>query len=129
MKLGHICRDTRGTTAVEFAFTAPIFFALVFGIIQGGSLLWTQVGLQHGTEMAARCAALNDTTLCGTTASSIKSYAAQEAFGLNLSPSIFSVSTPACGYQISASYAFQFVTTYFGTPSLTLSAQSCFPKS
>ena len=126
MNLCRIIRDERGASAVEFAVTAPVFFALLFGIIESGLVLWTQLGLQHGAEMAARCASVN-TTICGTV-SAIQNFAAQQAFGVNPPASTFAVTTPACGNQVNASYSYQFVTGYFGAPSLTLSAQSCFPN-
>lgn len=126
MKLRPIGREERGASAVEFALTAPVFFALLFGIIEGGLVMWTQLGLQHGAEMAARCASIN-TTICGTV-SAIQNYAAQQAFGVGLPASSFIVTTPACGFQVSASHRYQFMTSYFGTPSVTLSAQSCFPN-
>lgn len=118
--------DQRGTSAIEFAMTAPAFFLIVFVIIEGGLLLWTQLGLQHGVELAARCATVN-TTLCGS-ASAVQAYAVQQAFGLSVSPSAFTVSTPACGNQVMVSYTYQFISNAFGIPSLTLNAQSCFPK-
>ena len=31
----------------------------MFGLVQAGLLLWTQSGLQHGVEVAARCASVN----------------------------------------------------------------------
>jgi len=114
---------------VEFALTAPAFFAMLVGVIECGLLLWTQIGLQHGAEMAARCASIN-TTLCGTT-SAVQQYAAQQAFGLNPPSSTFTADpSPAsgCGYKVSASYAFNFLTAYFPNPAVTISAQSCFPK-
>jgi hypothetical protein len=126
MRISRIWSEAQGASAVEFALTAPVFFAIVFGVICFGLVLWTQIGLQHGAEMAARCASINK-ALCGNS-SDIQSYAATETFGLNPSPSVFSVSTPACGNQVSANYTFQFITTYFGVPTLTLSAQSCFPS-
>ena len=126
MRLAQACSDERGASAVEFGLTAPIFFMFLFGIIECGLVLWTQFGLQHGAEMAARCASVNK-IICGSV-SDIQSYAAKETFGLNPAPSTFTISTPACGNQVSASYTFQFVTTYFGAPTLTISAQSCFPK-
>jgi Flp pilus assembly protein TadG len=126
VRLGGICRDEKGTTAVEFALTAPLFFMVLLGVIEAGLFTWTRAGLQHATEMAARCATINATT-CGSV-SGTQNFAVQQAFGLSVAPSVFSVSTPACGNQVSATYAYQFITTYFGAPSLTLNAQSCFPK-
>jgi Flp pilus assembly protein TadG len=119
------CRNTEGVTAVEFAITAPVFLMVIFGILELGALLWTQLGLQHGTEMAARCARVNK-TLCGTP-NDIQVYAAQQAYGLPVAPAVFTSSTAACGKQVSANYTYTFVSSYFGSPSLTLTAQSCFP--
>src|SRR3974390_3433879 len=51
--------DTRGATLVEFSVTIPFFLLLTFGLIQAGLLLWTQAGLQHGVEVATRCASVN----------------------------------------------------------------------
>lgn len=114
---------------MEFALTAPAFFAMLVGVIECGLLLWTQIGLQHGAEMAARCASIN-ATLCGTT-SAVQQYAAQQAFGLNPPSATFTADpSPAsgCGYKVSASYAFNFLTQYFPNQAVTISAQSCFPK-
>jgi uncharacterized membrane protein len=92
MNLKRICHDERGATLVEAAITMPLFLSLTFGVLQAGLLLWTQAGLQHGVDMAARCATVNDaavkagasTSLCfpGTapgsvTKATIQNYAAQ----------------------------------------------------
>jgi Flp pilus assembly protein TadG len=118
--------DTKGATAVEFGLTAPVFFALMFGLIDGGMLLWTQLGLQHATEMAARCASVNKTLCAETTA--VKNYASAQALGLAVSPSVFTVAQVSCGSQVTASYDFGFVAGYYGTPIMTLNATACFPK-
>jgi Flp pilus assembly protein TadG len=121
-----IWRDERGATALEFAILAPVFFLLIFAIIAFGLMFWTQVGLQHGAEMAARCASIN-ATLCPTSnPSAITNYATQQALGLSLPASTFTYSTPACGNQVSASYTFQFPDILNLDP-LTLTAQACFP--
>ena len=119
-------RDEQGTAALEFALTAPAFFLFLFGIIGLGLMFWTQIGLQHGAEMAARCATIN-TTLCPTNnPSAITSYAMQQTYGLNLPTSSFTYSTPACGNQVNASYTFVFPGILNVGP-LTLTAQACFP--
>jgi len=126
VKRTKIWRDQQGASAVEFALIAPVFFLFVFGIIAFGLLFWTQVGLQHGAEMAARCASIN-TTLCpNSNPSAITNYALQQALGLNLPSSTFTYSTPACGNQVSASYTFEFPDILNRSP-LTLTAQACFP--
>jgi Flp pilus assembly protein TadG len=125
MMIHRIRRDNRGATGVEFAITAPVFIAMIFGVIEAGLLLWTQLGLQHGVEMAARCASVN-TTVCADS-QSIQSYAAQEAYGLNPAPPTFTVTAAPCGNQVSASYTFQPLAHYFPSATLALSAQACFP--
>lgn len=126
MMVQTFTRNTSGTSAVEFAMTAPLFVALLLAVIEGGLMLWTQLGIQHGTENAARCASIN-ATVCGT-ASDIQNYAAGQAFGLKLPPAIFSVSAPACGNQVTAVYEFGFISNYVMGKPLTLSAQACYPK-
>jgi Flp pilus assembly protein TadG len=126
MMIRGFVRNTDGTTAVEFAMTAPLFIALLLAVVESSLMLWTQLGMQHGTENAARCASVNQTT-CGTLGD-IQNYAAQQAFGLKLSPSIFSVSTPACGNQVVASYDFGFISAYMMGKPVTLTARACYPK-
>jgi Flp pilus assembly protein TadG len=126
MKRMSLWRDTAGSSAVELGMTAPFFFALLFGLIEGALVLWTQLGLQHATAMAARCASI-DVSTCKDSGT-VQSYAVQQTFGVNPPASTFSFTTPSCGNQVSATYQYNFVTTSFGTPSLTLTARSCFPK-
>ena len=129
MMLLRLWRNLSGTTAIEFALTAPVFFLLVFGIVEAGRLMWTQVALQHGVEMAARCASLktadNPNPCPGA---SIEAYAAAQTLGLQPPLSVFTVATTACGAEVSAAYTYNVVTTALGTPSLSLSARSCVPN-
>ena len=118
-------RDTRGTTVIEFGLTAPIFFMMVMGIILFGMAAWVQVGIQHGAEMAARCATV-DKTICGN-AAAIQNYAAQQTFGVYPTPSTFNFTTSACGNEVTANYTFNFLTSYFPVSFVTLTASSCFP--
>ncbi|MBR0801888.1 pilus assembly protein, partial [Bradyrhizobium jicamae] len=94
--------DTSGASALEFGLIAPVFFAFLFGVIEFGLLMWTQVGMQHAVEVTARCASVNP-TLCPTTnPNQIATYATRQAFGLTLPSSTFTYSTAACGSQVSA---------------------------
>jgi Flp pilus assembly pilin Flp len=124
-----IWRDERGATALEFAILAPVFFLLILGIIAFGLLFWTQVGLQHGAVMAARCASI-DTINCPNVGnpSKIYDYAIQQAFGLSLPPSTFNLTTPPppCGNEVTATYTFVFPDILNLSP-LTLKALACFP--
>jgi Flp pilus assembly protein TadG len=127
VKFAKMWRDQRGTSALEFGLTAPVFFLFLFGVIEAGLLFWTQIGLQHGAEMAARCASVNSTLCPNSNPNAITSYATQQTFGLNLPSATFTYSAPACGNQVSASYPFQFPEIFNLAP-LTLTAQACFPS-
>ena len=116
--------DTRGATAVEFAVTAPVFIAMVFGVIQVCLLLWTQFGMQRAVEAAARCAS---TGMC-TTVIAVQSYAVQQAVGLGLPASAFTTISSPCGHLVTANYTFYFVSNSFPSASLPLSAQACTPS-
>jgi Flp pilus assembly protein TadG len=113
--------DQRGATAVEFALTAPAFFALLFGALQGGLMLWTQLGLQHAVERAARCAAVN-TTVCGTQ-DQVQTYAVSQGLANSGNAGVFTLTTESCGKAVSATASVRFVTT-----TVNLAARSCFPK-
>jgi Flp pilus assembly protein TadG len=125
MKALRCLQNDSGTTAIELALTLPAFLAFLLGTFEYGALMWTQVSLQHGVEMAARCAVITPGTCSDT--NTTQSYASSETYGLNPPDSTFSVSTPACGQQVSANYVFSFFTSYFGSP-VTVTASSCFPK-
>src|SRR5205823_4485522 len=146
--------DTRGSALVEFTVTFPFFLLLMFGLLQAGLLLYTNTGLQHGVERAARCASVNYsayqiglTQSCfdgvapsDVTNSTIQQYAAQSSWGLVPSSSSFTVHSPPdasaiCGtdingnvirgYVVTVSYAPTLIGYIF--PSVTLNATSCFP--
>ena len=59
MKPKQIWDDTLGSALVEFTVTLPLFLLLTFGLLQAEVAAHTQAGLQHGVEVAARCASVN----------------------------------------------------------------------
>jgi len=120
-----LLRQDNGATAVEFAFTAPLFMALIFGIVESGLAIWTQFGLENAVEAAARCAAVTTAVCSGS--STVASYAAANTLGVTIPVSAFTYSKPGCGYQVAASYDYAYLTHYFGSTRVTLRAQSCFP--
>jgi Flp pilus assembly protein TadG len=128
MKLRQMLDDTAGSAMVEYAFTLSAFILLTFGIVQVGLLMWTQAGLQHGVELAARCASVN-TTLCGT-ATQIQNFAAANSLAVSVPASDFTVTQgTTCGVnngnRVTASYTFSFRPV---APNVTVTAQSCYPS-
>lgn len=55
-------RDDRGAAAVEMALVLPILLLLVFGIIDFGRMLNTQIQLTEAAREGARAAAIQNTT-------------------------------------------------------------------
>ena len=52
--LSRLARATGGASAIEFAMVAPVFFVLLFGIIETGVLYLAQADLQYAVNNAAR---------------------------------------------------------------------------
>jgi Flp pilus assembly protein TadG len=51
---GRFARDRRGATAVEFALVAPVFFALVFSIIEAGYFFFVNSAVDQAAAKAGR---------------------------------------------------------------------------
>jgi Flp pilus assembly protein TadG len=144
MMLKQLWDDTRGSSLVEFTVSVPLFLLLVFGLVQAALILFTQTGLQHGVEAAARCASVNYSAKqlglsescfgvapSTVTITTIQTYAANNSWGVTpaTAPSNFTVTPPGTcgtnpGYKVRASYHYNIINYLFN---LTLTAQSCFP--
>jgi Flp pilus assembly protein TadG len=134
--VGNVAQDCRGASAVEAAIALPILLVLIFGVIEVGFMLWTQVSLNFAVEQAARCGALNfginGATICKT-AATIQSFAVAQAVGIpGLTTANFTVHTSnaavcGSGAQVVASYNFQSMVQSLVPYTLTISATSCYP--
>ena len=120
----RIVCERAGTAAVEFALIMPALLMLLLGIMEFGRAMWVQNALHFSVEQAARCASI-DANTCGTS-SQTTAFAAQQA-GAGFTTAMFTVTTPGCGNQVSASYPIQLHIPYLNY-ALTLTAQSCYPK-
>ena len=59
----RIIRDEQGSVIVENTITMLVFVLFTLGITQAGLIMWSAVGLEHGVEMAARCASVSDAAI------------------------------------------------------------------
>ena len=55
-------RNRRGAAAVEFAVVAPVFFLLIFGMIEYGRLVMVQQVLTNAAREGARVGVLDNST-------------------------------------------------------------------
>jgi len=114
-----------GSAAIEFSILGPVYLLMILGAIQVAVWLWSNFALQHGVEMAARCASVNTTT-CNST-SAIQNYAKQNSYGLPVPASAFTVTTATCGKSVTASFSYLNFLTIIGVPSFTATGAACYP--
>jgi Flp pilus assembly protein TadG len=61
------CRKRRGAAVVEFAIVAPLFFLLIFGMIEFGRMVMVQQILTNAAREGARKAVLDGSTTADVT--------------------------------------------------------------
>lgn len=67
-KLCRTCRrNRRGAAAVEFAIVAPVFFLLVFGMVEYGRMIMVQQVLTNAAREGARVGVLDGSALSDVT--------------------------------------------------------------
>jgi Flp pilus assembly protein TadG len=123
MSARRFARDQAGNLAIEFGMLTPALLLFVFGIVEGGRLLWTVNALHYSVQEAARCASIDRTT-CGT-ATQIQSFAAGRS-GAAFNSSVFTATVAGCGNRVVANYTMP-LNIPFMAHSISLSAQSCYP--
>ncbi len=124
--LAGFLRARLGSTAMEFAFAAPVLMLVLVGTEEVGRALWVQGVLQYASEKAARCGALASTA-CNTVAK-VTTLAATYSDGVTLASTNFSAAPAAtCGYQVSATYTFASLVPAMIPYSFVLTASSCYP--
>ena len=93
-----------GATLVEFALLAPVFFMVVFGVVDAAMAFRTWVSVQHGAEMGARFAVTGkDTCTGGSTRTQCITLAARN--GINTLNSYMSATITVDAYTYASNYA------------------------
>jgi Flp pilus assembly protein TadG len=54
-------RDQRGTAAIEFGIIAPVFFAMLLGIVDIGRYMWTLNTIQYALDDGLRAGVVKQT--------------------------------------------------------------------
>src|SRR3984957_9887087 len=143
----RIIRDEEGGVIVENTITMWVFLLLTMGITQAGLIMWSAVGLEHGAQMAARCASVSDAAIdagfvpstttptpCYSTSTkgasnnqtTMKTYAVSNSWGVGVPSSAFSFPSGSCASpsnQVSSSYSETLMNYLFTT---NLSPLSCY---
>jgi len=121
-RLRAIVQDESGNEAIEFALVAPVFLVFLFGIVEFGTLAFTQASLHYAVEKYARCAAVDGRDLpvedrCGT---------AKTAFYAPGTAPTFTTAAQTCGIAVTASVTYSLKVLDI-KKSIPLSASACFP--
>ena len=119
------CR--RGATIVEFAFVAPVFLAMIFGVIDIARATWTFGSLNYAAERAARYASIHTSDSNPIAASTVQTYALNAYYGESLSGNPFTYSATGCGNTVTATYNYSLAIPLVHTWSIPLTATACFP--
>jgi Flp pilus assembly protein TadG len=122
--LRRIRADRSGTAAIEFSIVAPVFFAMVLGIIDVGRYMWTFNTMQYAVDDAIRAGVVQDLAPEDVEARVKEALAHLSAGGLTVEalPSSSSLEVTA-----QATYAFLFPISAF-VDSTTISLRSEMPK-
>ncbi|MCK6449490.1 MAG: pilus assembly protein [Alphaproteobacteria bacterium] len=107
--LGRLRRCEGGVSALEFALVAPLFFLMLFGIIEFGRLSWIRTSLQHAADEASRYALVST----GASTSQITDYARARVSGVDPNLVAVNVTQESSGGRtfvvINLSFNFTFV--------------------
>lgn len=116
-----------GSAAVEFAFVAPAFFAMMFGIYETGQILWTQSQINYNVDRAARMVAVDPDGLSDTEIrTEIETRLSRLATGDFQVTVTRSGSNPAI-VSVNTSYVHEAITPFFPVRDLTLTHAAQFP--
>jgi len=124
-------RDIRGTSAVEFALIAPMFFLAMFGTIDFGRAMWAYSTIESAATEGARYAAIRGSNkLFPATATEVKTFVAGRAYALDVNTGNVTVNwapnnDPGSQVTVQVDYDFSFLMIGFlPLPAVQLSTSS-----
>jgi Flp pilus assembly protein TadG len=127
-------RDERGSAAVEFAMVVPVMLIMLLGIFHMCFVTYATASLHWTVEQAARCAAIgqqNTGLSCGTSESSVQTYASTIYKGPLVSPSFIAteVTDSTTGYcrKVAGTGTYRIILGFVNVD-VPVSATACFPE-
>ena len=103
-RLLRLGRNDRGTAAIEFGLVAPIFFALLLGIIDVGRYMWTLNTTQYAIDQAIRAGVVR-----GLSETEVEAKVKQSLTGLNASAFTVTAVVGASTLAITAETTYEFL--------------------
>jgi Flp pilus assembly protein TadG len=125
-------REERAAGAAEFALLLPALMFLLLGTVNLFAVVYAETNLHSSVEAAARYWSVNTASGTTQTATQVQTYAGTQYKGPRISQVYVATQTGTCGstgangYSVSATATYRFYYG-FGTVSMPLAAQACFP--
>jgi Flp pilus assembly protein TadG len=133
MKRFALITNVAGSSAVEFAIIAPVFFGFLFSLVEGGRMVWTNQALSEAAYSTVRCRTVK-AAACETDEKQIQyAVARARSNGITVDPASVSIQAdvPCRGVPGSVQVTIQKT---FGSPVKgfvpmpdTLTGKACYP--
>jgi hypothetical protein len=135
-------REGPGQALVEFALIAPLFFVLLFGIVEAGRFIFYYETLNNATREGARYAIVNGantlgcptgppapgTSACDPTGEDVKDRVREAAFGvisgITVTPTWFSDNGRGSTVTVAASFTYRSLIPVVPLPPITVATES-----
>jgi hypothetical protein len=135
-------RKGPGQALVEFALIAPLFFVLLFGIVEAGRFIFYYETLNNATREGARYAIVNGantlgcptgppapgTSACDPTGEDVKARVREAAFGvisgITVTPTWFSDNGRGSTVTVAASFTYRSLIPLVPLPPITVATES-----
>jgi hypothetical protein len=135
-------REGPGQALVEFALIAPLFFVLLFGIVEAGRFIFYYETLNNATREGARYAIVNGantlgcptgppapgTSACDPTGEDVKDRVREAAFGvisgITVTPTWFSDNGRGSTVTVAASFTYRSLIPLVPLPPITVATES-----
>lgn len=132
MSFRSLSRCSTGAAILEFALLAPLFIAMLFGLIEFGRAYWTRQTLKEVAFHTARCIAIDDA--CATQQQRVAFAVARAGdYSILVAPSEVSAASgvtcrgQASSHEVAISIPFSSPIAGFGFLPDRLEANACFP--
>lgn len=135
-------RQGPGQALVEFALIAPLFFVLLFGIVEAGRFIFYYETLNNATREGARYAIVNGantlgcptgppapgTSACDPSGEDVKARVREAAFGvisgITVTPTWFSDNGRGSTVTVAASFTYRSLIPLVPLPPITVATES-----
>ena len=132
MAFARLLRDRRGNVMAEFAMVMPVFLLLLFGVIEGCRLMWSQQVLETAAYETVRCMSVS--AACDTTAEQqarVVAEAAKVGLTITASAATFTSATTCRGHgnsnKVTIRQNFSTVLRGFLPMPTSIEATACYP--